>query len=97
MKNGSKFNCPAASFTPFIEIIFSVTDIRQDTMEVKFKKLTVEFNISWKHLPSLHVMETEKPLFKRAAEILFSMLCLKVIIIGTYTHTDTPHMWHCGL
>lgn len=57
LKNGSKFKCSAASFAPFIEIIFSVTDIRQDTMEVKFKKFTVEFNISWKCLLSLHVIK----------------------------------------
>lgn len=61
LNNGSKFKYPATSFTPFIEIIFSVTETKQDTVEVMFKKFTVEFNIPRKCLLPLHVIKN--PLF----------------------------------
>ena len=50
--------------------------VRKHPRCVMFKKFTVEFNVSWKCLPSLHVMKTKKPVYLKGLQKFFSLCCV---------------------
>ena len=63
----------------FLNVIFGSNDncfLYTCTHTQTFKRFTVEFNISWKCLPSLHVMKTKKPVYLKGLQKFFSLCCV---------------------